>query len=196
MGLKRKHTIMFNASSLYIYIEISLSSLISFFSLFKQVLLQKMKEKKQKSDALKHTINNSFMVTVQNLFVGFFGLFLLSKGHFSQKKVLQLTKKEENLSKSQYRYRSIIKNSPFVIFPPTVHVQRHSLQLRPAGDAGGYSVAHRYRNCDSGGLKILYGSLSPFHTETEHTENHTGSEKEGGRGKHNIYKFPQRLSQR
>lgn len=39
------------------------------------------------------------------VFVFFFSL----KGHFSKQNVLQLTKEEKNLSKSQYRYRSIIK---------------------------------------------------------------------------------------
>lgn len=71
-----------------------------------------MKEKKQNSDALKHTINNSFMVTVQNLCVDFFFiifLFVVEGTLQPKKKVLQLTKEEENLSKSQYRYRSIIK---------------------------------------------------------------------------------------
>lgn len=36
-----------------------------------------MKEKQRNSDALKHTINNSFMVTVQNLRVDFFFNYLL-----------------------------------------------------------------------------------------------------------------------
>lgn len=53
------------------------------------------------------------MVTVQNVsvcaYMCGFCLFFSLKGHFSKQNVLQLTKEEENLSKSQYRYRSIIK---------------------------------------------------------------------------------------
>lgn len=44
-------------------------------------------------------------VCVYVWFLSFFSL----KGHFSKQNVLQLTKEEKNLSKSQYRYRSIIK---------------------------------------------------------------------------------------
>lgn len=73
MGLKRKHTIMCNASYLYIYIEISRNSLISFFSLsLLTSVITENERKEQNSDALKHTINNSFMVTVQNVCVDFF----------------------------------------------------------------------------------------------------------------------------
>lgn len=36
-------------------------------------------------------------------------VFLILEEHFSKQNVLQLTKEEENISKSQYRYRSIIK---------------------------------------------------------------------------------------
>lgn len=58
------------------------------------------------------------MVTVQNLFVGFFFcLLFIVEGTLQPKKVLQLTKKE-NLSKSQYRYRSIIKIVLLSFFPP------------------------------------------------------------------------------
>lgn len=77
-----------------------------------------MKERKD-SYASKHTVNNSFMVIVQNVFVCVcftvcvysmcVFVFFPSKEHFSKQNVLQLTKEEENLSKSQYRYRSIIK---------------------------------------------------------------------------------------
>lgn len=43
------------------------------------------------------------------VYVWFLSFFFSLKGHFSKQNVLQLTKEEKNLSKSQYRYRSIIK---------------------------------------------------------------------------------------
>ena len=72
----------------------------------------KEKKKQKNSYAWKHTINNSFMVIVQNVFFCVFfdsPYFFSLKGHSSKQNVLQLTKEEENLSKSQYRYRRIIK---------------------------------------------------------------------------------------
>lgn len=135
------------------------------------------------------------MVTVQNLFVVFFFcLLFIVEGTLQPKKVLQLTKKE-NLSKSQYRYRSIIKivllsfspNCPLTTSQFTAEAS--IVQMR-----GGYSIALRCCNCDPRGLKIPCGPSSPFHTETEHTENHTSLKRrrEGGVNttstcSHNVY---------